>query len=208
MLTPSSICFLILCFLPLYSLWIQITSTRTRVHHVHPPTQTSSTLHNGLNPERCCSPPCLASKYVISNISFYNKGFGGPSSAILVLWVMKLYQIIEIYLEIPAMTRTITEEDTTITFSRQNFFKPKLSPALYASSVFRCASISCTDDRNSLIDNWRLAILHVCQFSHHPSRILLGGNICLVCLVILRNLQYFKTFSFLYRIFGTDFQSC
>ena len=75
LLTPSSICVLILRFLPLYSLWIQITSTRTRVHHVHPPTQTSSTLHNGLNPERCCSPPCLASKYVISNISFYNKGF-------------------------------------------------------------------------------------------------------------------------------------
>ena len=116
LLTPSSICFLILCFLPLYSLWIQITSTRTRVHHVHPPTQTSSTLHNGLNPERCCSPPCLASKYVISNISFYNKGFWGPSPAFLVLWVMKLYQIIEIYLEIPTTPRTITKEDTTITF--------------------------------------------------------------------------------------------
>ena len=134
MLAPSSICVLILRFLPLYSLWIQITSTRTRVHHVHPPTRTSSTLHNGLNPERCCSPPCLASKYVISNISFYNKGFWGPSPAFLVLWVMKLYQIIEIYLEIPAMPRTITKEDTTITFSRQNFVKPKLAPA-YASSV-------------------------------------------------------------------------
>ena len=42
---------------------------------------------------------------------------------------------------------------------------------------FSCASISCTDDCMWLTHwqthrNWRLAILHVWQFSHHPSRIL------------------------------------
>ena len=36
----------------------------------------------------------------------------------------------------------------------------------------------------SLTDrNWRLAISHVLQFSHHSSCILSGGNICLVSLV-------------------------
>ena len=37
--------------------------------------------------------------------------------------------------------------------------------------------------------NWSLAILHVLQFSHHPSRILSGGNICLVGLVGLLTLE-------------------
>ena len=37
--------------------------------------------------------------------------------------------------------------------------------------VFRCASISCTDDRHRLTRrNWRFGILNVLQLSHHPSR--------------------------------------
>ena len=40
------------------------------------------------------------------------------------------------------------------------------------------------------LTHWsKLEISHVWQFSHHPSRILSGENICLVSLVILRNLQ-------------------
>ena len=44
--------------------------------------------------------------------------------------------------------------------------------------IFRCTSISCTDDRISLTDglNWRLAISHVWQFSHYLYRILCSGN--------------------------------
>ena len=61
------------------------------------------------------------------------------------------------------------------------------------ADIFRCASISCTDYRHSLTDsltdqNWRLTILHVWQFSHHPSRILAGENICLISLVSLVSL--------------------
>ena len=51
--------------------------------------------------------------------------------------------------------------------------------------------------------NWRLAILHVWQFLHHPSRNLSVWSVwsvwsVVVCLVILRNLQFFfKKISFL-----------
>ena len=76
-------------------------------------------------------------------------------------------------------------------------------------TVFRCASISCTDDRHWLTDsltdrNWRLAILHVWQFSHHPSCNLTGGNICLVCLVTRVSLVILHNLAHLW----TDFQSC
>ena len=62
------------------------------------------------------------------------------------------------------------------------------------TSLFRSASISCTGGRNrlthSLIETGDLAL----EFSHHPSRILSGENICLVSLVILRNLQFLLKF--------------
>ena len=65
-----------------------------------------------------------------------------------------------------------------------------------------------------LTDSSKLAILHVWQFSHHPSRILSGGNICLISLVTLEGLVTIciictlQNFLFYLAHLWTDFQSC